>query len=138
MESINTLFPVPQPMTPQQAYAFLNQYMKFIIPDATSRILGQQSINANVLDVYAYWQQAVSSTEWGNPTISVILDRPRVLVFLVSNISIGGQGAYSSNLYFWGIKIGGKNTVVTKQGFWRLGILEPRTLINNVFLQSMP
>ncbi len=109
--------------------------MNFIIPDASSRILGQQSINANIKDVYSYWQYASSINEWGQPTVTLLKSGPRIMAFLVQNIRIGGNtNAYTTSLYFWGMVIGGKNTVVTKKGFWRLSILEPRVIASNIFL----
>ena len=129
------ILPKPTPMTPEQAYEFLNEYMTFIIPDATSRILGQQSINENVLDVYSYWQDQRALMQWGNPQITMLKSGPRIMVFLVENIKIGDNPlAYTTSLYFWGLIIGGKNTVVTKKGFWKLSILEPRVIASNIFL----
>ncbi|MEM3873405.1 MAG: hypothetical protein QXE05_12670 [Nitrososphaeria archaeon] len=105
-----------------------DQYMQFLVPDCTSRILGQQSISAPVTDVLAYWQQAVALNKWGTPQIVIVYQAPRFLAFRVNNILIGG---YKTSLWFWGL-VHGRNTVATKVGFWGLAIVPPFVGINTL------
>ncbi|MEM3549440.1 MAG: hypothetical protein QXJ23_10605 [Thermofilum sp.] len=105
-----------------------NEYMKFLVPDCTSRILGQQSIGAPVTDILKYWQEAVARNEWGTPQIVIVYQSPRFLAFRVNNIKIGG---YKTSLWFWGLTFG-RNTVITKVGFWTLAIIPPFVGINTI------
>ena len=100
----------------------LDRYMKFIVPDANSRILGQQNIHFSILTVYDYWNSGRAQTTWGKYTILPILNRQGRLfapwiLFRVDNIDMG-QG-FPISLYFWG-QTTGVNTVVTRYEFWKL------------------
>jgi len=110
-----------------------DKYMQFIVPDATSRILGQQSIGSNIKNIHGYWQQAIQMGLWGKPDLVMIRETPRFMAFRVNNIMIGG---YKTSLWFWGLTFG-HNTVVTKVGFWSLAILPPIVGINTVVAQPI-
>jgi hypothetical protein len=104
------------------SFALLDKYMQFIIPDANSRILGQQNIHFNILDVLAYWQDPSAQSEWGGPTVTTLFDRSGRLIapfyaFLVNGIQMGTN--FPLSLYFWG-ETTGINTVVTRRQFWKL------------------
>jgi hypothetical protein len=108
-----------------EPYLELNEYMKFIVPDANSRILGQQNIHFNILDVYAYWSDPRTHNTWGSYQIEMVVNKAGAIVapwvaFLVKNIQLG-QG-FPAWLYFWG-QSPGLNTVVTRYQFWKLYLL---------------
>jgi hypothetical protein len=109
-------------------YDKYNQFLRFLIPDVTSRILGQQAINGPVQEILGYWQEAVAMHEWGTPQIVIVYQAPRFLAFRVNNIKIGG---YTTSTWFWGL-INGRNTVATKVGFWSLAIIPPFVGINTL------
>jgi len=106
------------------AYEFLNPTMSFTIPDVTSRVLGQQLIEAGPQVVLAYWQDPRALAQWGNPTVQVVLNRTGYiapwLVVRVLNIVIGTDQegkAVQVSIRFWG-QNPGVSTVVTRIGWY--------------------
>jgi len=118
-----------QMMSDHPYFDMYNQYMEFLVPDVTSRVLGQQDIQANVYDIYNYWQEAIQLGAWGKPSITDVYKTNRVLIFRVDNIKIGG---ITVSLWVWGLAHG-VNTVVTKVGFWKLDIIGARGILNTIF-----
>ena len=103
-------------------FTLLDRYMTFIIPDANSRILGQQNLHFNVLTVLAYWQSSGAQQHWGNYTITTIVDRTGRFIapwyaFRVDNIQLGN--GFPVSIYFWG-ETPGINTVVSRYRWWQL------------------
>lgn len=109
-------------------FSMLNPYMQFVIPDGYSRILGQQSIPININYVIGYWQDPRTQQVWGNYTIENVYMTDRVKIFKVNNIHLGSLVA---GFWFWGLNHG-RNTVETKEGFWRLAIIPPTLAINTI------
>jgi hypothetical protein len=103
----------------------LDKYMQFIIPDCNSRILGQQNIHFNILDVIAYWEDPRAKAEWGDFTMKMVVNRndkpigPWIAI-LVSNINMGQN--FPASLYFWG-QAPGINTIVSRYQWWKLYVI---------------
>jgi hypothetical protein len=111
-----------------------NDYMHFLVADGNSRVLGQQSITTNIINIYKYWVGAIQRGEWGNTTnIVLVYNGPRFIAFRVNDIYMGGV---KMNMWYWGLRYG-RNTVETKVGFWGLAIIPPIIGINTV-LPSPP
>lgn len=118
---------VPPPSATATANAFdlLDKYMTFIVPDANSRILGQQNIHFNIFTTLAYWQSSQAQAHWGNYKIIPVFDRSGKFIapwyaFRVSGIVMGT--GFPVDLYFWG-EVPGINTVVSRYQFWKFYIV---------------
>lgn len=121
------------------AYDFLNPTMSFTIPDVTSRVLGQQLVEAGPGVVLAYWQDPRALAQWGNPTIQVVFNRTGYLfpwlVVRVLNIVIGTDEngkAVKVSIRFWG-QNPGVSTVVTRIGWYVVPFQHLATNFENRF-----
>ncbi|MCI4434615.1 MAG: hypothetical protein JHC29_04000 [Thermoplasmata archaeon] len=110
-------------------FDLLHPYMQFVITDGYSRILGQQSIPININYVLGYWQDPKTRAVWGDYQIENVYMTDRVKVFKVNNVHIG---ILTASFWYWGLNHG-RNTVETKEGFWRLAIIPPVLAVRTVF-----
>lgn len=120
------------------AFTFLDPTFKFVVQDVTSRLLGQQEIFVGVDLVKAYWADPQALAEWGNPTVTVPLDRSGKLlgpwvVVKVENIVVGTDvngNKVTTGIYCYG-QSSGVTTVVSRIQFWRLPIIHLRENLQN-------
>ncbi len=119
------------------AYDFLNPTMSFTVPDVTSRVLGQQLVEAGPQVVLAYWQDPRALAQWGNPTVQVVFNRSGLLfpwlVIRVLNITIGTDQeghAVKVSIRCWG-QNPGVSTVVTRIGWYAVPFQHLATNFHN-------
>ncbi|MBF6555561.1 MAG: hypothetical protein IVW52_05215 [Acidimicrobiales bacterium] len=119
------------------AYDFLSKTMSFTIPDVTSRVLGQQLIEAGPEVVLQFWRDPRALAAWGNPTVDVPLNRSGLVapwvVIRVLNIVVGTDQAGNAVLVsvrFWG-QSPGVSTVVTRIGWYVVPIQHLVTNLKN-------
>ena len=103
-------------------YGELDRYMRFIVPDCNSRILGQQNLHFSILDVVSYWMDPKTPSTWGSYTVETVVNRTGRYIgpwyaIKVNNIMMGS--GFPVALYFWG-EVPGINTVVTRVRWWQL------------------
>jgi len=86
-----------------------------------TRLLGQNMLHVPVDEIYGYWKQVSEQKPEMVEQVIVEVDQPRTLEFMVKGYVLG-EGL-TMDFRVWGLK-GGRNTVLTRVGWWKLRLLE--------------
>lgn len=86
-----------------------------------SRLLGQNMMHVPVEEIYGYWRQVSEQKPELIESLIVEVDQPRTLEFQVKGYVLG-EGL-TMDFRVWGLK-GGRNTIFTRVGWWKLRLLE--------------
>lgn len=86
-----------------------------------TRLLGQNMLHVPVEEIYGYWKQVSEQSPQLIKSLIVEVDQPRTLEFQVKGYVLG-EGL-TMDFRVWGLK-GGRNTIFTRVGWWKLRLLE--------------
>jgi len=86
-----------------------------------TRLLGQNMLHVPVEEIYGYWAQVAEQKPEMIQQLILEVDKPRSLEFMVKGYVLG-EGL-TMDFRVWGLK-GGRNTIFTRVGWWKLRLLE--------------